>query len=85
MECLWFNPAAAHYSYCTNEFQKEAVTFVASLSPQVPKCRFFPVNAERPKDVATAKVSSTLQEMIERKNKVKSRQKQVRECPIALL
>jgi hypothetical protein len=60
------------YQFVTNFYQMLAFAFVAALSSQVPKSRFLPDNAEKEADIATAKVSSTVQEIIERKNEVKS-------------
>ena len=64
------------YQFATNFYQMLAFAFVAALSSQVPKSRFLPDDAEKEEDIATAKVSSTVQEIIERKNEVKSLHKQ---------
>jgi len=60
------------YQFATNFYQMLAFAFVAALSQQTPKSRFLPDNAEREKDIATAKAASTVQEIIERKNEIKS-------------
>jgi hypothetical protein len=50
--------------------------FVAALSAQIPKTRWTPANADVEEDRETAKVSSRVEEIIERANKIKSMLKQ---------
>jgi hypothetical protein len=64
------------YQFATNFYQMLGFAFVAALSAQLPKTRFLPENAEREEDIATARASSRVQEIIERQNRVKSLHKQ---------
>lgn len=64
------------YQFATNFYQMLGFAFVAALSSQLPKTRFLPENAEREEDIATAKASSRVQEIIERQNRIKSLHKQ---------
>src|SRR6185437_10045687 len=64
------------YQFATNFYQMLGFAFVAALSSQVPKTRALPDNSEREEDIATAKAFSTVQEIIERKNSIKSLHKQ---------
>lgn len=83
----WFDPLEAMfdgdpdkedlgvYRYVNNIHQMLALSFVAALSPQVPKTQYMPADAERLEDLATAKAASRLQQVIERKNNIKRIQK----------
>jgi hypothetical protein len=53
-----------------------ATGFVAALSPQVPKSRWLPENAEYLTDVTTAKAAQTLIDIVERQNREQSLLKQ---------
>src|SRR6185437_9758862 len=64
------------YKFATNFYQMLAFAFIAALSAQVPKSRFMPKNAEHDDDIETAKAASTIQEIIERANKIRSLHKQ---------
>lgn len=64
------------YEFATNFYQMLGFAFVAALSSQVPKTRALPENAEKEEDIATAKAFSTVQEIIERKNEIRSLHKQ---------
>jgi hypothetical protein len=64
------------YQYCNNFYQMLATGFVAALSPQVPKSRWLPENAEQLTDVTTAKAAQTLIDIVERQNKEQSLLKQ---------
>lgn len=83
----WFDPLEALfdgdpdkedlgvYRYCNNIYQMLALSFVAALSPQVPKTQYMPADAERLEDLATAKAASRLQQVIERQNNIADIQK----------
>lgn len=60
------------YQFATNFYQMLALAFVGALSQQTPKSRFLPDNAEVYEDIRMAKNSSTVQEIIERKNDIKT-------------
>ncbi len=64
------------YQYCNNFYQMLATGFVAALSPQVPKSRWLPENAEYLTDITTAKAAQTLIDIIERQNREQSLLKQ---------
>ena len=64
------------FKHCNNFYQMLCTGFVAALSPQVPKSVYLPENAEVLEDVATAKASQTLIDIIERQNKEHSMLKQ---------
>lgn len=64
------------YQYCNNFYQMLATGFVAALSPQVPKSRWLPENADSLTDVTTARAAQTLIDIIERQNKEQSLLKQ---------
>ena len=64
------------YRYCNNFYQMLATGFVAALSPQVPKSKWLPEDAEQLDDVTTAKAAQTLIDIIEQKNKEQSLLKQ---------
>jgi hypothetical protein len=64
------------YQYCNNFYQMLATGFVAALSPQVPKSRWLPENAEHLTDVTTARAAQTLINIVERQNKEQSLLKQ---------
>lgn len=64
------------YQYCNNFYQMLATGFVAALSPQVPKSRWLPENADSLADVTTARAAQTLIDIIERQNKEQSLLKQ---------
>lgn len=51
-----------------NFFQMLRYAFVSALSPQLPKVRFEPQNAEREEDRETAKAASTIETIIEKRN-----------------
>ena len=58
---------------CHNFYQMLEKAYVAALGNSVPKTRFMPMNADVEEDRETAKVASTIQAIIERKNKAKSK------------
>jgi hypothetical protein len=60
------------YRYCTNFYQMGCLSFIAALGTKVPKTAYMPNNAEKEEDVATANAGSTLQAIIERKNKIRA-------------
>jgi hypothetical protein len=60
------------YRYCTNFYQMGCLSFIAALGTKVPKTAYMPNNAEKEDDVATANAGSTLQAIIERKNKIRA-------------
>jgi hypothetical protein len=62
--------------YCDNIYQMLLLSFIAALSPNVPKTRFWPGNAENEQDLATAKAASNLEAYVERVNNIKGMQKQ---------
>jgi len=64
------------YQFATNFYQMFGFAFVSALSTQLPKTQFLPENAEEEEDIATAKASSRVQEIIQRQNKIKSLHKQ---------
>jgi hypothetical protein len=64
------------YRYCNNFYQMLATGFVAALSPQAPKSRWLPENAENLTDVTTARAAQTLIDIIERQNHEQSLLKQ---------
>lgn len=64
------------YQYCNNFYQMLATGFVAALSPQVPKSRWLPENAEHLTDVTTARAAQTLIDIVERQNREQSLLKQ---------
>jgi hypothetical protein len=64
------------YQYCNNFYQMLATGFVAALSPQIPKSRWMPENAEQLIDVTTAKAAQILIGIIERQNREQSLLKQ---------
>lgn len=64
------------YRFNNNIYQMLMLSFVAALSPQVPKCRYQPDNADDETDLATARRASTMMAIIERKNNIQSLQKQ---------
>lgn len=81
----WMNENGQHakdsddkdlYQYCSNFYQMLATGFIASLSPQVPKSRWLPENAEQLTDVTTAKAAQTLIGIIERQNREQALLKQ---------
>jgi hypothetical protein len=63
------------YRYVNNIYQMLYLSFIAALSPQVPKTRYLPNDADKVEDEATAKAGSTVQDIIERQNKIKRIQK----------
>lgn len=64
------------YQYCNNFYQMLATGFIAALSPQVPKSRWLPENAEQLTDVTTAKAAQALIGIIERQNREQALLKQ---------
>ncbi len=64
------------YQFATNFYQMLGFAFIAALSSQLPKTRFMPESAEDEQDIATAKASSRIQEVIERQNQIMSLHKQ---------
>lgn len=84
----WYNALAAAtdglgnnadpdlYQFNNNIYQMLALSFIAALSPQVPKCRYMPENADEEMDIATARRASTMMSLIERKNNIQALQKQ---------
>lgn len=63
------------YQYNDNVYQMLGLAFVAALSPDVPKCRFQPVDAEDEEDILVAQKASVIQADNERRNGIKALQK----------
>lgn len=63
------------YAYNDNVYQMLGLAFIAALSPDVPKCRFQPVDAEDEEDILVAQKASTIQADNERRNGIKALQK----------
>jgi hypothetical protein len=63
------------YQYNDNVYQMLGLAFIAALSPDVPKCRFQPVDAEDEEDILVAQKASTIQADNERRNGIKALQK----------
>jgi hypothetical protein len=84
----WYDPISAAingtqseddvelYRYNNNIYQMLCLSFMAALSPQVPKVRYQPDDADNELDQATARRASTMMAIIERKNTISSLQKQ---------
>ena len=66
---------ASLYQYNDNVYQMLGLAFIAALSPDVPKCRFQPVDAEDEEDILIAQKASTIQADNERRNGIKALQK----------
>lgn len=64
------------YRYCNNFYQMLATGFVAALSPQVPKSKWMPEDADELADVTTAKAAQTLVDIVEQQNREQSLLKQ---------
>lgn len=64
------------YKFNNNIYQMLALSFIAALSPQVPKTRYMPEDADDETDISTARRASTMMAIIERKNNIQSLQKQ---------
>lgn len=60
------------YMFETNYYKFLAQGYVAALSAQTPKSRFLPQDPDSEQDIAMAKASSTIEDIIERRNNVKS-------------
>lgn len=58
--------------FATNFYQMLGFAFVSALSPQLPKTRFMPEDAESEQDIATAKAASKIQQIIERQNRMEA-------------
>ncbi len=56
------------YQYCNNFYQMLATGFVAALSPQTPKSKWEPEDADQLADVTTARAAQSLIDIIERQN-----------------
>lgn len=63
------------YQYNDNVYQMLGLAFIAALSPDVPKCRFQPVDAQDEEDILVAQKASTIQADNERRNGIKALQK----------
>lgn len=63
------------YKFNNNVYGMLALSFMAALSAQVPKARYMPNDADSQVDISTARRASTMMAMIERDNKIKSKQK----------
>lgn len=63
------------YQYNDNIYQMLGLAFIAALSPDVPKCRFQPVDSEDEEDILVAQKASTIQADNERRNGIKALQK----------
>ena len=63
------------YQYNDNVYQMLALAFIAALSPDVPKCRFQPVDAQDEEDIMVAQKASTIQADNERRNGIRAKQK----------
>lgn len=63
------------YQYNDNIYQMLCLAFMAALSPDVPKVRYQPGDAENEEDLLIAAKGSTIQAFNERRNKIKSLQK----------
>lgn len=59
------------YQYIINVFQAYGLTIIAALSQRVPKVRFFPRSAKSEIDIATARASSDIAELVEKNNRIK--------------
>jgi hypothetical protein len=64
------------YKYIHNICQWLARVFIATLSPSIPKTRFWPGNADRQQDLRTAEMGSKANAVIERQNNTRSLLKQ---------
>lgn len=60
------------YQYVVNIYQATGLTICAALSQRVPKVRFFPKSAKSEIDIATAKASSDIAQLIEKNNRLKT-------------
>ncbi len=69
------NSDAEMYQYNDNVYQMLGLAFVAALSPDVPKTRFQPTDAEDEEDIMVAQKASTIQADNERRNGIKALQK----------
>jgi hypothetical protein len=58
------------YHFVTNLYQAFGLSFIALLSQDTPSTRFYPQSAQNEVDVAAAKASSDVAELIEQNNKV---------------
>jgi len=58
------------YQFVTNFYQGFGLSFVAVLSQDVPSVRFYPQSAQSLVDIAAAKASSDVAELVERNNHV---------------
>jgi hypothetical protein len=63
------------YQYNDNVYQMLGLAFIAALSPDVPKCRFQPEDAEDEEDIQVASKASHIQADNERRNGIKALQK----------
>lgn len=63
------------YQYNDNIYQMLALSFIAALSPDVPKTRFQPLDADDEADLMIAQKASTIQAYNERENGIKALQK----------
>jgi hypothetical protein len=61
--------------YVDNIYQMLTFSFIAALSPNVPKTRFWPADADDEKDLKTANAASSIQAQVERQNNIKGLQK----------
>lgn len=62
------------YQYNDNIYQMLALSFIAALSPDVPKVRWMPDDPQNEGDLAFAKKASTMMAYVERKNDMPSLQ-----------
>lgn len=63
------------YQYSDNVYQMLGLTFIASLSPDVPKTRYQPLDADDEEDIMIAQKASIIQAYVERQNGIKALQK----------
>jgi hypothetical protein len=63
------------YQYSDNIYQMLCLSFIAALSPDVPKTRFQPVDADDEEDILIAQKASLIQAYCERENGIKALQK----------
>jgi len=63
------------YESNDNVYQMLCLAFIASLSPDVPKTRFQPADADNEEDILIAQKGSTIQSYNERRNGIKALQK----------
>lgn len=63
------------YRFTDNIYQMLCLSFIAALSPRAPATRYQPVDAQNELDLKTAERASTMMQLIEEQNEIKSLQK----------